>query len=91
MICLNSIHSAYLYYHLLNNQEFIASQSIGGAQENLSKDYVEKIPILKPINEILEMEGLKVIIDNKEMLTKENQKLSELKELLLSKLATIEK
>ena len=47
MICKNQIHSAYLYFHLLHNQEFIASQSIGGAQENLSKDYVEKIPILK--------------------------------------------
>ncbi len=90
MICKNNLHSAYLYYHLLHNQEFIASQSIGGAQENLSKDYVEKIPILKPKDAILEMKGLKVIIDNKEGLTKETQKLTELKELLLSKLATIE-
>jgi type I restriction enzyme S subunit len=90
MICKNSIHSAYLYFHLLHNQGFIASQSIGGAQENLSKDYVEKIPILKPLNEILEMKGLKIIIDNKEVLTKQIQKLTELKDLLLSKLATIE-
>ena len=89
MICKNPIHSAYLYYHLLHNQEFIASQSIGGAQENLSKDYVEKIPILKPIDKILEMRGLKVIIDNKEGLTKENQKLTELKTLLLSKMASV--
>jgi type I restriction enzyme S subunit len=90
MICKNQIHSAYLYFHLLHNQEFIASQSIGGAQENLSKDYVEKIPILKPVDEILEMKGLKIIIDNKEALTKQIQKLTELKDLLLSKLATIE-
>jgi type I restriction enzyme S subunit len=89
MICKNQIHSAYLYFHLLHNQEFIASQSIGGAQENLSKDYVEKIPILKPVDEILEMKGLKIIIDNKEVLTKQIQKLTELKDLLLSKLATI--
>lgn len=90
MICKNQIHSAYLYFHLLHNQEFIASQSIGGAQENLSKDYVEKIPILKPVDEILEMKGLKIIIDNKEVFTKQIQKLTELKDLLLSKLATIE-
>jgi type I restriction enzyme S subunit len=90
MICKNQIHSAYLYFHLLHNQEFIASQSIGGAQENLSKDYVEKILILKPVDEILEMKGLKIIIDNKEVLTKQIQKLTELKDLLLSKLATIE-
>lgn len=90
MICKNQIHSAYLYFHLLHNQEFIASQSIGGAQENLSKDYVEKIPILKPTDEMFEMKGLKIIIDNKEVLTKQIQKLTELKDLLLSKLATIE-
>lgn len=90
MICKNQFHSAYLYFHLLHNQEFIASQSIGGAQENLSKDYVEKIPILKPVDEILEMERLKVIIDNKEVLTKQIQKLMEFKELLLSKLAKVE-
>jgi type I restriction enzyme S subunit len=90
MICKNQNHSAYLYFHLLHNQEFIASQSIGGAQENLSKDYVEKILILKPVDEILEMKGLKIIIDNKEVLTKQIQKLTELKDLLLSKLATIE-
>ena len=90
MICKNAIHSAYLYYHLLHNQEYIASQSIGGAQENLSKDYVEKIPILKPNDALLENEGLKIIIDNKELVTKGNQKLTELKDLLLSKLATVE-
>lgn len=90
MICESAIHSAFLYYHLLHNQEFIASQSIGGAQENLSKDFVEKIPLLKPTVEILKFNGLKLIIDNKELLTKEIQKLTELRDLLLSKLATIE-
>jgi type I restriction enzyme S subunit len=90
MICKNSIYSAYLYFHLLHNQEFIARQSIGGAQENLSKDYVEKIPILKPTEKILEMKGLKLLIDNKEVMTRQISKLNELKDLLLSKLATIE-
>lgn len=90
MICDSQNHSAYLYYHLLHNQEFIASQSIGGAQENLSKDYVEKIPILKPNGNLLSKNGLKQIIDAKELKTKENQKLTELKALLLSKLATVE-
>lgn len=90
MICENQNHSAYLYYHLLHNQDFIASQSIGGAQENLSKDYVEKIPILKPKKDLLEKKAFKSIIDNKELKTLENQKLTELKDLLLSKLATVE-
>jgi type I restriction enzyme S subunit len=88
MICENSIHSAYLYYHLLHNQEFIASQSIGGAQENLSKDFVEKIPILKPTDDILKRKDLKIVIDNKEILTKECALLIDISNLLLSKLAT---
>lgn len=90
MICKSQIHSAYLYFHLLHNQKFIASQSIGGAQENLSKDFIEKIPILKPVDEIPEMKGFKIIIDYKEVLTKQIQKLIELRDLLLSKLATLE-
>lgn len=90
MICENPIHSAYLYFHLLHNQEFISSQSIGGAQENLSKDYVEKIPILKPTEEILSRRYFKVIIDNKESLTKGMALLNDISDLLLSKLATIE-
>lgn len=90
MICENDNYSAYLYYHLLHNQAFISSQSIGGAQENLSKDYVEKIPILKPSKYLLNRNDLKVIIDNKEMFTKEVNLLKKLADLLLSKLATIE-
>jgi type I restriction enzyme S subunit len=90
MICENQNHSAYLYYHLLHNQDFIASQSIGGAQENLSKDYVEKIPILRPKNDLLEKKAFKSIIENKELKTLENEKLTELKDLLLSKMATAE-
>jgi len=74
----------------LHNQELIASQSIDETQENLSKAFVEKIPILKPTDDVLEMKEFKIIIDNKEIITKENQKLSELKNLLLSKLAAIE-
>lgn len=74
----------------MHNQELIASQSIGETQENLSKAFVEKIPILKPTDDVLEMKEFKIIIDNKEIITKENQKLSELKNLLLSKLAAIE-
>ena len=90
MICYNPNQSAYLYYHLLHNQSFISSQSIGGAQENLSKDYVEKIPILKPLDYLLERDELKVIIDNKEIMTREISSLHNISELLLSKLATIE-
>lgn len=90
MICKNPMQAAYLYYHLLHNQKFIATQAIGGAQENLSKDFIEKIDIPMPDDEILNSPILKTIVDNKEIYTRQNQKLTELKELLLSKLATVE-
>jgi type I restriction enzyme S subunit len=90
MICENPMQAAFLYYHLLHNQKFIATQAIGGAQENLSKDFIEKIEIPIPDDDKLNSPILKTIIDNKENYTRQNQKLTELKELLLSKLATME-
>lgn len=90
MICKNPMQAAFLYYHLLHNQKFIATQAIGGAQENLSKDFIEKIEIPIPDDDKLNSPLLKIIIDNKEIYTRQNQKLTELKELLLSKLATVE-
>lgn len=90
MICKNPIQAAFLYYHLLHHQKFIATQAIGGAQENLSKDFIEKIEIPMPDDDILNSPILKIIVDNKEVYTRQNQKLTELKALLLSKLATVE-
>lgn len=89
MICKNPMQAAFLYYHLLYKEKFIASQAIGGAQENLSKDFIEKIEIPIPDNDKLNSPILKTIIDNKENYTRQNQKLTELKELLLSRLASV--
>ena len=89
MICKNPMQSAFLYYHLLQNQKLIANQAIGGAQENLSKDFIEKIEIPIPDDDKLNSPILKTIIDNKENYTRQNQKLTELKALLLSRLAKL--
>lgn len=88
MICKDQMQAAFLYYHLLHNQKFIATQAIGGAQENLSKDFIEKIEIPMPDDDKLNSPILKTIVDNKEVYTRQIQKLTELKELLLSRLAT---
>lgn len=90
MICQNEYKSAFLYYHLLHNQEFIASQAVGGAQANLSKDFIEKIDIITPKEGILKESNLKIMIDNKEIITKEISLLEELQSFLLSKLTTTE-
>ncbi len=86
MICKNSMLSAFLYYHLLHYQKYIASQAVGGAQENLNKEFVEKFEI--PVAENKIALSLKYIIDNKENYTRQKLKLEITKELLLSKLAT---
>jgi len=89
MICANQYQSAFLYYHLLHNQEYIAAQATGGAQENLNKNFIENIEILKPTDEILNSNHLKPIIDKKENFTRQNQKLTELKDLILARMTRV--
>lgn len=89
MICNNPYESAFLYYQLLVNQEFHRSQSIGGAQENLSKDYIENIPFLIPNTSLIQDCHFDSIIDNRENITKENKSLNDILDLLLSKMASV--
>lgn len=89
MICTNQCRSAFLYYQLLHNQDFHRSQSIGGAQENLSKDYIEKIPFLIPTDEQIENCKLKKIVSNREYVTKEISLLNNTLYILLSRMAKI--
>ena len=90
MICENEFQSSFLYYFLRINQSEIANLAIGGAQPNLSKELVEKIRLISPSSKDFSKHELVKIINYSEILEKENQKLTVLKELLLSKLATIE-
>jgi len=89
MICDNHSRSAFLYYQLLHNQNFHRSQSIGGAQENLSKDYIEKIQFLIPAETIIEICELKKIVNNKENLSKEISLLKKTLNILLSKMVKV--
>lgn len=88
MICKNLSDASFLYYHLVVNQEFNHSQAIGGAQQNLSKDYIENIKVVIPNN------GLKIIFENfiheKENNSKSILLLKELEELILSKMTQVE-
>ncbi|UOE40288.1 hypothetical protein MTP09_10230 [Chryseobacterium suipulveris] len=59
----------------------------GGAQENISKNIIEEIKIINPPKEIILKSGFHKIIDKLESLTRQNQKLEELKSLLLGKMA----
>lgn len=90
MICNNEYESTFLYYFLRINQLEIANLANGGAQPNLSKELIENIRIIKPVSKDIVKHDFLKFINHSEILERENQKLSELKDLLLSKLATIE-
>jgi len=86
IICENFEDASYLYYHFLNNQEYNHSQAIGGAQQNLSKDYIENIKLLKPKNDLINKTSFAFFIKERERLTRESQTLQELQSLLLAKM-----
>jgi type I restriction enzyme S subunit len=88
--CVNEAKSSYLYYFIRLHQEIIARLANGGAQPNLSKDLIENIRILKPAEAVLKRHPFIQIINQCENNEKENIKLTELTNILLSKLATIE-
>ena len=89
MICDNEFESTFLYYYLRINQSEIANLANGGAQPNLSKELIENIKIIKPSPEDISKHPFIKFINLSEVLERENQKLTKLRDLLLSRLATI--
>lgn len=88
-----SYYSDYLYYYLVSIAEELKGIALGGStMPMLSKSDFEKIEIIKPSDEILKTfeKVMKPINEMSIYYSKENQKLSEMKDLLLSKLATID-
>jgi len=88
MQCSNEKQSSYLYYYLRENRDEIVSVAIGGAQPNLSKEIIENLVILNPPSQVLEKHCFVDILNKREFLYREEQKLNSLKDLILSKMAT---
>ena len=85
MICYSKEDAAYLFFHLLANQEDIKKLANGGAQENLSQELVAQQPIV--LFDDKEKKSLFVpILDNLIVLYKENEKITELQSLLLARM-----
>ena len=53
MICKNKIEAAYLYFALIQNQKMISQMSNGGAQNNLSKAFIESMFLVVPQEDLL--------------------------------------
>ena len=87
------VHSDYLYYYLVSplGKKEIESRTVGGVQAKLPMYNVQSLPIVLPKRELLNLfeKSLKPINNLQNTLIKENQKLMEIKTLLLSKLSKI--
>lgn len=90
MICDTIEKASLLYFYLLSNQKEIANMAIGGAQPNLSKFIIEELPIILPTENIFRDFPLKKIIDNMEVIVRQNKILQNLNELLLAKMTKVE-
>ena len=93
IIVKETFYTDFLYYHLNFVSDEIKGIAMGGStMPMLSKSDFEKIEVMKPDDDIL-MKFESVMIPINELsitYSIENQKLTELKALLLSKLATVE-
>ena len=85
MICRSKKDSAFLFFHLLSNQEDIKKLANGGAQENLSQELIAQQPIIL-FNNDEKKQMFVPILDNLIVKYKENIKLTELQSLLLAKM-----
>lgn len=85
MICHSKEDAAYLYFHLLANQDDIKKLANGGAQENLSQELIAQQPIIL-LNDNEKKSMFVPILDNMVVLYKENEILTELQSLLLARL-----
>lgn len=87
----NNEENGYYAYYILKQLDFNALNQ-GSAVPSMTTSFLNDIDVVIPSHNILILfnDALKRIISHKETLEHENQKLTELKNLLLSKLATIE-
>lgn len=83
--------NGYYSYYILKQLDFDALNQ-GSAVPSMTTAFLNDIDVILPTRTILKEfnDALNKIITHKENIEKENQKLMELKDLLLSKLATIE-
>lgn len=87
MICKKKNESAFLYYALLNQQIEIERMATGGAQQNLSKQLVEELKIVMPMEyKSVYFNYFDSIMELKSAKTLENLKLTQSKSLLLARM-----
>ena len=88
MICRSKAEAAYLYFSLIQSQAAISRLSNGGAQDNLSKNFIDNIKIVVPPSEFVEKLNLAAIVEQMTLNTKEIILLEELQATVLAQLSS---
>ena len=88
MICRSKAEAAYLYFSLIQSQAKISRLSNGGAQDNLSKNFIDNIKIAGPPSEFIEKLNLAAIVEQMTLNTKEITLLEELQATVLAQLSS---
>ena len=88
MICISKADAAYLYFSLIQSQAAISRLSNGGAQDNLSKNFIDNIKIVVPSSEFIEELNLAAIVEQMTLNTKEIALLEELQAPALAQLSS---
>ncbi len=88
MICNSKADAAYLYFSLIQSQAAISRLSNGGAQDNLSKNFIDNIKIVVPSSEFIEELNLTAIVEQMTLNTKEIALLEELQATALAQLSS---
>ena len=84
MICKNKIEAAYLYFALIQNQKMISKMSNGGAQNNLSKAFIESIFLIVPKKDVLQRLKIDIILKHFILTSKEIKYLNNSRQLIVS-------
>lgn len=88
MICRSKAEAAYLYFSLIQSQAAISRLSNGGAQDNLSKNFIDNIKIVVPLSELIEKLNLATIVEQMTLNAKEITLLKELQATVLAQLSS---
>ena len=82
--CSSFERSAYLYFALILSQREIFNQANGGAQDNLSKEMIEKFKIIELSEDTIRSMGLPVLLNAIKYNTCELGKMEKLSELIVA-------
>lgn len=87
MVCASRADAAYLFFALLQNQDAASRLSNGGAQDNLSKNFIDSIHLICPPKDFIKELPLGSLIENMTLILKEIECLAQLQSTMLAELS----